>query len=113
MLNPRSFFVLFSALLSIFSFAVPAAPDPGPVAVMAEFDRQTASELWPGFDPKKIRVEIFDGRQAWLFRHPKPPEEFNENPEHPGLRVYNGRHPSIRSNTNIETGRHSHRHGRT
>jgi hypothetical protein len=78
---------------------------PGAMAVMAEFDRITAgSRLWPGFEPQRIPVEIYDGRQTWLFRHPHPPEGFKELPEHKGVFVSPGRHASARANTGVQVG---------
>jgi hypothetical protein len=94
--------LLLPLLLSTPGFAATTPPDP--IAVMAEFDRETTTELWPGFDPRKIPVEIYDGKQSWLFRHPKPPQDFAEVPQHPGTYAFTGRHPSLRANTDIELG---------
>jgi hypothetical protein len=71
---------------------------------MDEFDRITADPLWPGFEAKQIPVEIYDGRQTWLFRHPHPPETFVESPQHEGVFVVVGQHPSVRANTSVELG---------
>jgi len=87
--------------LATFSFAGKPAP-PDPLAVMAEFDRETATELWPGFAPKNIAIAIFDGKQTWLFHQSGPPDGFSELAQHRDIFIYNGRHPSVKSNTNVE-----------
>jgi hypothetical protein len=71
-------------------------------AVLAEFDREAAKPLWPGFEPASVSLEIFDGRRTWLVRHPRPPAEFVPVPGAGGLRVFEGRHASMRANTAVE-----------
>jgi hypothetical protein len=78
----------------------PAIPDV--FEVMAEFDRETATELWPGFDPRSIPVALYDGKETWLFRHPHPPQEFTQSPQHAGVFVAQGRHSSVLANTGTE-----------
>jgi len=80
-----------------------SAPFP-PLALVAEADRMAARDLWPGFDPRTMPVAIFDGRRTWLFRHPSPPEGFEAEPEHPGVRTFPGRHPSVTANTSTSLG---------
>lgn len=80
-----------------------SAPFPPP-ALVAEADRMAARDLWPGFDPRTMPVAIFDGRRTWLFRHPSPPEGFEADPGHPGVRVFPGRHPSVTANTSTSLG---------
>lgn len=48
-------------------------PSPALQALLAEFDRQAAKALWPGFDPRRTPLAIYDGRVTWLVRHPSPP----------------------------------------
>jgi len=79
----RLFLVL--ALFHAFAAASPA-PAPDVFKVMAEFDREAATGLWPGFEPQKIPLALYDGKKTWLFHHPHPPEEFTESPEHKGGR---------------------------
>jgi hypothetical protein len=79
------------------------APVPAP-ALVAEADRMAARDLWPGFDPRTVPVAIFDGRRTWLFRHPSAPEGFEADPEHPGVRIFPGRHPSVTANTSTSLG---------
>jgi hypothetical protein len=79
------------------------APVPAPDLV-AEADRMAARDLWPGFDPRTMPVAIFDGRRTWLFRHPSAPEGFEADPEHPGVRLFPGRHPSVTANTSTSLG---------
>jgi hypothetical protein len=98
----RSSTLLLLALILLSALSFGAATSPDAIAIMAEFDRETATELWPGFDPRKVPIEIFDGKQTWLFRHPKPPDDFKELPQHPGTYIFEGRHPSMRANTNTD-----------
>lgn len=72
--------------------------------VMEEFERLSARPLWPGFDPRLVPVEIYDGRATYLFRHPNPPPEYKEMTGRPGVRVFEGRHESVRANSNVELG---------
>jgi hypothetical protein len=71
--------------------------------MVQELDRISGTPLWPGFEPQKIPVEIYDGKQTWLFRHPHPPQPFTES-EHKGVFVVNGRDASVTANTNIDVG---------
>lgn len=75
-----------------------------PVAVMQEADRLAARDLWPGFDAREIPVAIYNGDRTFLFRHPAPPEGFQQLPGHQGVWTYTGRHPSVTSNRSIELG---------
>jgi hypothetical protein len=101
---------IFALLLALLLLALPAWPaaardkSPTPFDVMAEFERLSARPLWPGFDPRLVPVEIYDGRATYLFRHPSPPPEFKETPGRPGVRVFPGRHESVRANSNVELG---------
>lgn len=75
-----------------------------PFAVVAETDRLSARDLWPGFDPRTITVAIYDGEQTLLFRHPAPPEGFQRVPGHEGVWTFTGRHPAVTANTSTELG---------
>jgi hypothetical protein len=95
------------ALTLLLASASPAAArekTPTPFDVMAEFDRIASRPLWPNFDPRRFPVEIYDGRDTYLFRHPSPPPEFKEVAGRAGVRVFPGRHESVRANTNIKLG---------
>ena len=72
-----------------------------PSEVMAEVERMSIMDLWPGFDPGSYPVAIFDGQNSYLFRHPAPPAEFSEVQGQPGVMIYEGRHQGIRSNSSI------------
>ena len=97
---------LLLALLLATHASPASARDKAPTVfdVMAEFDRIAAAPLWPGFDPRRVPVEIYDGRDTYLFRHPSPPPEFKELQGRAGVRVFKGRHESVRANTNIKLG---------
>lgn len=95
-------------LLLVFSPPPPAArEEPSATrsfAVMEEFDRMAARPLWPNFDPRRVPVEIYDGQQTFLFRHPNPPAEFAEVAGRAGVRVFRGQHESVRANTHTKLG---------
>jgi hypothetical protein len=57
----------------------------------------TALDLWPGFDPQKIPMAVYDGKRTILYHHPSPPPEFKDG-------VYEGRHPSVTANSSITIG---------
>lgn len=56
-----------------------------------------AAVLWPGFDPQKIPVAIYDGQRTTLRNHPSPPPEFKDG-------VYEGRHPAVTGNSSLPIG---------
>lgn len=66
---------------------------------MAEADRLSAQDLWPGFDPRVVPVAIYDGERTLLFRHRAPPEGFDPVPGHDSVWAYPGRHPSVTANS--------------
>lgn len=71
-------------------------------AVVGEFDRMAGLPLWPGFEPKRTPLAIWDGEQTWLVRHPAPPEGFVKKVDY--LWVFRGRHPALRANTSADLG---------
>lgn len=75
-----------------------------PFAVVAEAHRLAKQDLWPGFDPQKIPVAIYDGERTLLFGHASPPEGFQRVPEREDVWVYPGRHPAVTANTSVELG---------
>jgi len=81
----------------------------------AAFARTTAPEIekqlqqlavnrdgWPGFDPLRIPLAVYDGAKTYLFRHPSPGPDFTRLD--PGTHVMSGRHPAVNSNTSAEIG---------
>jgi hypothetical protein len=77
---------------------------PRAVEILKEFDRISSKPLWPGFEPRQIPVEVFDGGRTWLLRHPSPPAEFRPFHGESGIAVFEGRHESLRANTAIVLG---------
>jgi hypothetical protein len=75
---------------------------PRAVEVLREFDRIGGQTLWPGFEPRTIPVEIFDGTNTYLFHHPKPPERFQPLGGAAGVFVFPGQHETVRANTGTE-----------
>lgn len=67
--------------------------------------RKLASRpLWPGFDPARIPLAVFDGEKTFLFRHPKPPPEFQAVPGRAETAVVAGRHALVTANSSIILG---------
>lgn len=87
-------------------------PDPLPretapadaFALVAELDRLSAGDLWPGFDPREVPVAVYDGERTLLFRHPAPPAGFAAVPGRDGVAAYPGRHPEVTANTGTQLG---------
>lgn len=68
-------------------------------AVIDEVDRiAAAADLWPGFDPRRVPVEIYDGQTTLLFRHPNPPPEFVSLSSRRGVWAFPGRHQTVTAN---------------
>jgi len=89
-----------AALLLLLAWRVEAA---SPVFDLVEvFDHLAAQPLWPGFDPRKTPLEIYDGVNTYLIRHPALPQEFTPVEGHPGFTVYSGRHATMRADTSVE-----------
>jgi hypothetical protein len=59
-------------------------------AVVREFDRMIAKQLWPGFDARSTPIAIYDGTQTHFYRHPRIREP------------YPGQHPGVRANTSAD-----------
>ena len=91
------------------SFAV-AFGGSSAIAVEREVERIAAASvgektLWPGFDPLKFPLAVFDGERTFLFRHPTPPEGFTRVPgAAPGTYSSPGRNEAVTANTNSEIG---------
>jgi hypothetical protein len=82
-----------------------ARPAPDVYAVVAEVDRIAArTRLWPGFDPRRVPVEIYDGRTTLLFRHPSPPTEFVSLSSRQGVWAFPGRHETVTANAHAKLG---------
>ena len=96
--------LLSLGLLQIAGPAVSTPADSRAVAVAAEVRRLDPGALWPGFDPSKIPLAIFDGERTFLFRHPHPPPEFGPVAGLPDTRVAPGQHALVRANTSISLG---------
>lgn len=74
-------------------------------AVIAEVDRIAAAEtLWPNFDPRRVPIEIYDGRTTLLFRHPAPPPEFISLSSRQGVWAFPGRHETVTANAPVKLG---------
>lgn len=82
----------------------PSPPDPTAFAIEDAVRKAAFRPVWPGFDPVKIPLAVFDGEKTFLFRHPKPPPEFRAVPNRPGTAVVVGRHPLVRANTSVTLG---------
>ncbi len=68
-------------------------------------DRRSTDALWPGFDPRRIPLAVYDGERTYLFRHPTPPTEFTMLVgADSGTGVMPGRHATITANSSVELG---------
>jgi hypothetical protein len=77
-------------------------PAPRAVEVLREFARMASQPLWPGFEPHKTAVELYDGTDTYLFHHPRPPGGFTPVAGAADTSVFPGQHDSVRANTGIE-----------
>jgi hypothetical protein len=91
-------------LLRVAGPIVSAPEESRAVAVAAEVRRLDSRALWPGFDPSKVPLAIFDGEKTFLFRHPHPPPEFRPVADRPETAIAPGRHALVRANTSISLG---------
>lgn len=73
-------------------------------AVMARVAQLSSDQLWPGFDPCRVPVALYDGAMTCLFSHPAPPGEFSCSPDHLGVLLVPARHPSLVANSTGEIG---------
>ncbi|HEY2290862.1 MAG TPA: hypothetical protein VGM86_09200 [Thermoanaerobaculia bacterium] len=76
-------------------------PEVTATAVRAEFDRLAVLPLWPGFEPLKTPVAIYDGERTILVRHPSPPADFKPEGD---FQVFPGRHPAMNANNGVDLG---------
>lgn len=96
---------IWASLLFLFAWQ---SGEVSPVfSLVAEFDRLAAQSLWPGFDARKIPLELYDGVNTYLVRHPSPPPEFKPVAGHPDFMVFTGRHATMRANTALELAGHT------
>jgi len=74
-----------------------------PVTDVREVIREHAgiaeSNLWPGFDLKKIPVAVYDSVNTWLFFADQPPEGFRQADHDTGVYVFEGRYPLVWGNS--------------
>lgn len=93
--------------LALAQSPVPPPPPRGSpaLAIDDEVRKLATRRLWPGFDPAKVPLAIFDGEKTFLFRHPHPPPEFEAVAGRPETASVAGRHPLVRANTSVELGR--------
>ena len=93
--------------LPLLLVALGAAPltaqGPSAAQVIAEYVRLSARSPWPGFQPAKVPIAVFDGDTTWLSGHPNPPAEFIPGPV-PGVYRVAGRHPLVNANSSVELG---------
>lgn len=97
--------ILLSVALSQVAGPVVSTPEePGAIAVAAQVRKMASRALWPGFDPSRVPLAIFDGEKTYLFRHPNPPPEFRPVADRPETAIAPGRHALVRANTSISLG---------
>jgi hypothetical protein len=84
--------------------AAQAAAPAGPAAVLAEFDRMAARDLWPGFAPRETPLAFWDGTRTLLVRHPAPPGAGWASIGIPGVVARDGRLPQLTANSSDTIG---------
>lgn len=84
--------------------AMSERPAPSLEAVMGALASLPGEGLWPGFEPGRVPVALFDGERTMLVAHPEPPAEFVPSSTVPGAFVVEGRHPAVRGNMPTEVG---------
>jgi hypothetical protein len=98
--------VLLLSLALLRSLSEPASPG-GPSVALAvddEVRKLARRQLWPGFDPARIPLAVFDGERTFLFRHPSPPPGFQSLPGRADTAVFAGREPLVTANSSITLG---------
>jgi hypothetical protein len=90
--------------VAVFVAVMPIAAAVDLTAAFTEFDRAATPGLWPGFEPTKIPVAVYDGKRTWLWNHPSPPPEFTVIEGAAGLRACKGLHEAVRANTSVKLG---------
>lgn len=71
---------------------------PPPKALAIESELQSLAKQgtrWPGFDPLKYPLVVYDTEDTYLFRHPKPPKEFMLFKHRKDTYVFDGRYKGI------------------
>ncbi|HWB73538.1 MAG TPA: hypothetical protein VG755_01260 [Nannocystaceae bacterium] len=58
------------------------------------------NSLWPGFDPSRTPLAIYDGRRTFLFGHPSPPSRYVAQAS--GVAVVDGRDEAVVANTAVD-----------
>lgn len=72
--------------------------------LLVAFERLAGQNLWPGFEPMKIPLALYTGRETLLYHHPKPPEGFARSERRDGIWNYPGRHAAIVANSSADIG---------
>ena len=97
------FFILFP-IAAAGARQVPGVPIADVFQVMELTAGGPTSSLWPGFEPAKIPVLIFDGRDTFLFHSQNVPDGFIRLSDRPGVSRFKGQHPQVRGNSAIRQG---------
>ncbi len=92
------------AILLTLAASSPQSPPFDPVEFARSLDAAAMRNVWPGFDPAKCAVALFDGSKTWLLHHPSPPPEFAPVPGRPGVLAMEGQHPEVVAMSNRDIG---------
>ena len=79
-------------------------PQPDVYAVMDEYNRLAGLDLWPGFEPRRTPMMIFDGTNTAVFNHPSPGAEFTSLSSRQGVWLMQGRHAAVTANSSTKLG---------
>jgi hypothetical protein len=75
-----------------------------PFAIAAAIDALGERDLWPGFDPRRVPLAIFDGERTLLFGHPSPPESYSPIAGRDRVHARAGRDSAVTANGTAEIG---------
>jgi hypothetical protein len=75
-----------------------------PFGVDSALRQMSALPLWPGFEPARTPVAIYDGRNTTLFRHPRSPPGYVSLSRAPGVWARVGRDSAITANSSATIG---------
>ncbi len=96
------FLSAFAVISSAASIPLKKADLHDPFEIIAEVRRLEGLTLWPGFEPEKIPLGLFDGERTYLIDFPGMPEGFAPVTGRPDILSCIGRHPSIFGNTCVQ-----------
>ncbi len=94
----------FATLIVATPLAAVTAQPSRPSDIERAFLASAQQIRWPGFEPERIPLAVYDGQFTALFRHPAPPAEFVRSDSASRGAVMAGRHPAVTANSSAQIG---------